>query len=244
MRRFWTGLLLVTVILAACRGNGKKETETPPDARALITKAAESINSASSFRLELRQEGTPTVLETVLLADMITFNSAQAFFVSPDRVRAKVSIAIGEVTQEVLLVAVEDRQYLSNGILTGGSWQQQSFASGFQPADLQSPEKGIGSALLAVENLELVGNEDLDGVPVYHLRGVVAAEKVRSVTVGLMANDQGNVDIDIYMRRDESSRLAQIRLREPAGEDAEPTVWLISFDSYNQEFDIEEPTIE
>lgn len=246
VKRTWSVLLLILVagLLVACDRDKKDEDDTPPDAQALLSKAAESINTAESFRLELRQEGVPTLIETTLLENIvITFTSAQAYFVQPDRVQAVVTVAFGDAAQEVELVVVQDRQYLKHGLLTQGEWSQQDIAPGFQPADLQSPEKGIGGALLAIQNLEYVDEEELDGVPVYHLRGVVAAERVRSVTVGLMASQAGNVDIDVYVRRDDTGRVAKIVLKEPATEPDTFTTWSISFDSYNQEFEIEEPQI-
>lgn len=237
-------LLMVVLSLTACNRDNKKENDTPADAQTLISQAATSINTAESFRLELRQEGSPTVIQTDVLADALTFNHAEAFFVSPDRSRAKVSIAIGDFTQEVLLIMVQDRQYLNNALLTGGNWQQQTLASGFTPADLQSDEKGIGAALLAIENPSLVGNEEIDGIKVYHLSGTVPAEKVRSVTVGLMASAEGMVDIDVYIRQDDTHRIARIVLEETSVASDASTSWFISFDSYNQDFKIDEPTLE
>lgn len=45
----------------------------------------------------------------------------------------------------------------------------------FLPSDLQSADQGIGNALRAAQNVQLIGEEELDGVPVYHLKADVEA---------------------------------------------------------------------
>ena len=199
----------------------------------------------------LRQEGVPTVIETDLLGDALRFNNAEALFVSPDHIRARVSISVGELTQDVLIIVVEDRQYLSSGVLTGDDWFRQDFAVGFRAEDIQSEENGIGTALLSMENVELIGNEEISGgISVYHLTATVAAERVRSVTVGLMASaSDTTLNADIFVRRDDTRRLARIVLTEPIEienpDDGSITIetktWTIDLDSYNQPFEIAEP---
>ncbi|NDJ85470.1 MAG: LppX_LprAFG lipoprotein [Chloroflexi bacterium] len=239
--KLWSLLLLIVVmVLGACNGEDGDE-ESPPEPQELLTEAAQSLNEAESFRLGIRHEGPSTEIDAGEF--VVIFNNATAFFVSPDRVWAKVSVAIGDLTQEVEVIAIEDRQYINNSFLTGGEWQAEVFAQGFQPSDLQSDEKGIGSALLSMDDAELLGREEIaGGVAVYHLRGTVDAQKVRSVTVGLMASDQGAIETEVYIRRDDTRRVARIVLKEPTETD-EVKIWTIDFDSYNRDFEIEEPDI-
>ncbi len=250
MRR-WLSLLIILLaaMLFACNGDDD-EDETPPDAQGLITEAAQNFNQASSFRLELRQDGVPTKMDVALSDDLvtsITVQRAEAFFVSPDRVRARVSVSQeSDATIDIDLVVVEDRQYIGGPLISlfldGDEWLATQFAADFEAGDLQSPENGIGAALLAMQNIEYVGTADVSGgVPVYHVRGTVSAEKVRSVTVGLMATEAGEVGIDVYIRRQGTRHVAQIELEEPTPEGNK--TWIIQFNQYDDTFVIEEPLI-
>jgi hypothetical protein len=229
-----TLLLLVSVVLAGCRDSDDEKTETPPDPAKLVQEAADKIDQAESFRLELRQEGPPTEIKNELDLD-VTFSSADAIFVRPNRLRARVSVAIGAVTQDVQVVAVGDSQYTNNRFLTNDEWLAMTFAASFSPGDLQSAENGIGHALRTIQDIELVGREDLDGIPVYHLRGLVDASRVRSVTVGLIGTEEGKIELDVYIRTKDSF-LARIVLKEPLdpnAETGEQRIWNIDFTGYN-----------
>ena len=239
-----TLLLPVALVLASCSDPDDEQTETPPDPAELVQEAAGKIDQAESFRLELRQEGPPTHIRNELGLD-VTLNNADAIFVQPNRLRARVSVAIGQVTQDVQVVAVDDRQYANNLFLTNDEWQVMIFAANFSPQDLQSIENGIGTALRSMQNVELVGREDLDGVSVYHLHGTVDAGRVRSVTVGLIRTAEGEIGLDVYIRTKDGFP-ARIVLEEPPDPNAEtdePRVWNIDFTGYNN-YDasqIEEP---
>lgn len=239
MQNWWRKLSIVMGCLvlglgaAACGNSDDDQEESPADPRTLMQKAATQIDQAESFRLVLDQEGPATVIENEL-GLTVTFNSADAIFVRPDRMFAKVSVSIEALTQEVQLIAIAEDQYIINRYLTNEEWVLMTFAYNFSPADLQSAENGIGNALRSAQDVELVGEEDLDGVPVYHLKATVEADKVRSVTVGLIGTNEGSIAIDVYIRtRDQN--LARITLNEPAQADAEsqdPTIWTISFAGY------------
>lgn len=240
------GLLLMLLVLAACNGNGD-EDETPPDSQALLTEAATNINAAESFRFEVRQSGAPTYFSFEGFEDLeISLNSANATFESPNSVLATISVLIGGQTQDIAVIAVENRQYYKHPLLTGGEWAQETLVSDFEPSDLLSAESGIGNALLSMRDVTYVGNTEVKSVPVYHLRGVVDAELAQAVTFGLMDTATGDVQMDVYVRREGTRRLARIEIVEPSPTDAEEDLsktWEIDFDRYNQETNIAEPPI-
>jgi hypothetical protein len=237
--------MLLVVGIVACGNGDDKEEDTPADPAALMRETATNIDQAQSFRLLLDQEGQPTIIENELDIE-VSFNNADAIFVQPDRVRAKVSVSIEALTQDLQIIAVSENQYVNNRFLTNDQWQAMTFAHDFSPADLQSADQGIGNALRSAQNVELVGEEELDGVPVYHLKAIVEANLVRSLTVGLIGTREGTVEIDIYIRTRDKN-LAQINLNEPPdAESQESTIWTISFAGYgNYNADeITEPEVE
>jgi hypothetical protein len=145
------------------------------------------------------------------------------------------------LNEEASVIAVDEVQYINQIFITGGEWCQADFAIGFSPVDLQSSERGLGDALLSIEDLEMVGREEIDGgIGVYHLKGSVETERVRSVSVGMISSAEGNSDIDIYIRQDETNRLARIIVKEIVSED-ETRLWTIDFVGYNQPYSVDEP---
>lgn len=245
-QRLWLVLVLLMAIVAliAC-GNSDEDDEAPEDVNAILNAAADELDNAESFQLVLQTSGAPT---TFVFAgfDAVIFNNATATFISPNTVKADLSVAIGASTQKGEIVAVEDRQYFNQPLITGGEWDAMELVPNFEPADLQSPETGIGSALRNMRDVEFIGNEEVNSLAVHHIRGTVDAERVRSVTVGLMSTATGDIVIDIYVRRDGTNRVALIELEEPSPPDSEEDLsktWEIEFRGYNQDYTINEPEV-
>ncbi len=240
------GYVLIVLLfgLAACNGNNDQE-DTPTDTQTLLSEAARNINEAESFRFEVRQSGAPTNFSFEGFEDLdITLNSATAVFKNPNSVRADISVGISGLTQKIAAIVVEDRQYYNHPILTGGEWQQETLVSGFEPANLLSNDSGIGNALLSMRDVTLIGNTEIEGIDVYHLRGIVDAELARAVTFELMSTATGDIQIDVYIRREGTRRLSRIELIEPSPAGSETDLsktWEIDFEGYNQEVTITEP---
>ena len=225
-------------------GNGDETPTELPEAEELMQSAAANFDSANTFQMELRQTGTPTQI-TEVLDNPIYFDRADAVFERPDRIGGLVNVLFGEIAAEVGLRVIGNEQFLKSPLLTADKWQTYTLAAGFNGGDLLSQEKGISTALVSIEDPEMVGREEIDGVPVYHVRGQVDAKKVASITVGLINTDAGLIDIDVFVRTRDNFP-ARIVLTEPAmvGEDGtplEPTVWMINFHSYNQDLEVSQP---
>lgn len=240
-------LLMLILVLAACNGDSSNDDDTP-EPEALLSEAASNINEAESFRLELRQSGAPTYFSFPSFDDVdITLNTASAVFDSPNSILAKISVSLGGLVQDVDVIAIEDRQYYNQSVITGGDWVQETLVEGFQPANLTSEELGIGNALNSMSNVTLVGNEEIESVPVYHIRGTVDAELARSITFGLMATASGDIQMNVYIRREGTRHIARIELVEPSPADAETDLsktWEIDFEGYNQPVSIQEPDVD
>jgi hypothetical protein len=222
-------------VLAGCSGNDDDNDDGElPEPQPLLEEAAEHFEQATAFQMQLRQNGDPTLI-TEALGVAITFDRAQAVFVAPDRLSALVNVAIDALTQEVEVVVVGDAQYAKNRFLTTGQWQEFVFAKGFDGGDVQSNENGIGNALRDIQDLEMVGRDEIDSIEVFHLTGNVDARKVRSVTVGLIGTRTGTIPIEVFVRTRDSF-LARIILTEPShDENSEATVWTVDFSGYNRD---------
>ncbi len=236
-------VLIIGLILVAggafffLTGDDSSESDELPEAEPLMETAADNLQNAKTFQMEMRHDGTSTLI-TEFLDFKIFFERATALFVQPDRISGVVSVQIDSLIQDFDLVIIGDEHFGKNRILTQGEWESMVLARGFNGGDLQDDAYGINVALENIENLEMVGRDDVDGIPVYHLKGQVDAAYVRSVTVGLMGTAEGLVPIDVYVRvRD--SYPARLILTEPRveedGANLDPTIWTIDFVGYNRD---------
>lgn len=240
-------IILISVALMTVACGSDDEDEAPPeDLNALINNAATELDNASSFQFELRQSGAPTYFFIAGFEEYeIIFENAVATFVADNIIQANLNVDFNGSTVKAEIIAAGANQYLRLAEVTGNNYWQDEYVADFVPADLLSDEKGIGSALRSMQNVEFIGNEEILSLPVYHLRGTVAAERIRSVTVGLMSTETGDIVTDIYIRRDGTNRLAYIELQEPSPAGAEEDLsktWEIEFRGYNQPYTIVEPS--
>ncbi|MBZ0306806.1 MAG: LppX_LprAFG lipoprotein [Anaerolineae bacterium] len=245
MTQKWILLSLILLLtLAACNGDVEEKTEeaTPVNAQTLISNAAAKIDEANTFELVLEVSGAPILLnaEEIGLNESLAFRRAQGVFVAPDKLGGTVEIALEDIVTELEIILVGNQQFIKQAFITGGEWQEMTFSENFTPASLKG-ETGIANAIRSMQQVEYVGEKELDGLAVYHIRGVVDAGLVKSITVGFIGTSQGNIQTDLYVRKDDGL-LEKLVLQEPLQEGAEaPTTWTISLYNYNEEYTIEIP---
>lgn len=242
-------LFLLIFVLAACGGDDKKEDATtiPPEPATLLENAAAQLESATAFQLALQASGNPVSLdaEAIQLDIPIIFQQAQGFFVAPNSVQAVVSLMLSDVVTEVDMITVGNAQFLKHNFITGNQWQAMTFSPTFDPAHLTSGDQSIPAALRTLQGVEYIGETDLEGVEVYHIRAQVDAAKVSAVTVGLIGMNEGQIQADVYIRAD-SGRLERLELVEPPNPDlgtTEATIWQIALYDYNGEYQITQPDV-
>lgn len=229
-------------------GSDSNESQSISDDPAeLITDAAVNMDGASSFRLYLDYLSGPNIdlgNEEITGGVDVTFHSADAVYMQPDRLQAEVSVTFLATTDSVDLIAIENQQYINHVLITNGQWQEATFTD-FQPGNLQSKEQGIGQILRSMEKLEYLGIEERDGGDMYHIRGTVDAEAVHALTFGLISSTE-RITVDLYMWT-QDRYISEINLKEPVIPEADtlkPGLWKITFSQYDKEFNIERPTVE
>lgn len=243
-RLFWAALLLA-LLLVGCNRDDKQEQ--PPDTVKLLADAAQKLDEARSFQLALEVTGAPILLDSskINMDVTLTLQRAEGVFVRPDTLQANVTILMDDIAAEVELIAVGQDQYLRHPIITLGQWQALKFSEGFNPASLVTGDDSIANALRAIQNVAFVGEETLDGLPVYHLKGEVDAARVEAVTVGLIGTKTGTVKVDLYIRvRD--GLLEELRLEEPIKPEVDanqPSVWKIGLYDYNGDYTVSRPEV-
>ncbi|MDB5079529.1 MAG: hypothetical protein JWP00_1453 [Chloroflexi bacterium] len=232
--------LLFAGLLAAC---GENPTATPtaipptPTPVKVLTPAdiaklsAEKLNTLNSlhFNVDIKSG-------QVELYQGITFKKAEGDFSKPDKFRAKlrVSVAIAQVDAET--VGLEGQQYL---LLTNlsKSWVTLPANVGFKPDVLFDPQKGVGAVVTKIQNMELAGTEQLDGVEVYHLKGVVKGADIAPLTASTLGKNDVNFDVwtsksDFLVRR--------VTFKEISTE-ATASDWQLDFSKFNEPVTINRP---
>ncbi|MBN1965451.1 MAG: LppX_LprAFG lipoprotein, partial [Anaerolineae bacterium] len=191
----WLIVLVLALVTAACGG----PTAPPPDPLELLAQAAEYIQTADSFGVTIDLSGAPVMIDT---AGIIGFIRATGSYVAPDRVQARVRATVAGIAGDVDVIAIGDEQYFRHSILTGGGWLNAEFSPGFNAEDLVRSESGLGRALGAVNDLELIGAEDVDGIQMWHLTGTAVGSEVAAITFGLIPAE-ADVLVDVYIRVDD-----------------------------------------
>lgn len=254
MRFITRVIVLITcaaLLMAGCNGDNKDKQENLPAARPLLEEGADQIQNASSLDVELDVEGYPveiegTSLEAVPVDVPLVFKYAKGVFQAPDRLEATIQFSLGVVSTTADLVALDHNHYLRGDLLTANRWINAEVIPGFSPASLMARPGGIASALLSVTDLEIVGEEDMDGLKVFHLRGTIEADAVYALTFGLIRSKQGLLKVEIYIGVSER-RVALIKLHEPPPaeeQDSEETTWWININDYNRDISITPPPLD
>lgn len=222
-------ILLLLIVLAGC-GAPSAITPTPPNARALIDKAAAEVQNVSALRFKLQLTGAPAFIDN---ANLISFVAADGSYIAPDKVNGKVSAAVAGVPGQIDIVAVGNDQFMKHILLTGNRWLKQQFSPGFNADTLIRGEQGIKFALDRMQNVEVVGTKDLFGTQMWHITGTAPVADISAVTVGLIRGT-GTAKADIYINV-QTGRVEQIVLVQPetiTPQTPDPTTWTLELFDY------------
>ncbi|HLA43737.1 MAG TPA: LppX_LprAFG lipoprotein [Aggregatilineales bacterium] len=244
--------ILLLLLLTACNRDDKNDSDNDNasvDTAALIEAAAQKIDDASAFQLELVVNGAPVFLDgaAIDLDVPVTFQRAEGVFVAPDSLGGEVTILLeDDVTAEVKLIAIGEDQYLQHPLITFNQWEAITFSPNFNPATLVEGDESIPAALRTMSAVEYVGVEDIDGINMHHIRGEVEVSRVSAVTVGLIGTTEGVVKGDIYIR-ERDGLLERMILEEPINPEIDPdqpSIWTIGLYDYNGDYTVTRPDIQ
>lgn len=250
--RFATHILTVVLIsvlfIAGC--NQQDESDRLPGARALLSQSAADLQNASSFEMEIDVTGYPVeiALRGLQLPPeaALEFKYARGVFQSPDRLSAVIQFSVGDFNTTAELIAIGRQHFFRGEVLTANRWIRGELIEGFTPASLVAQPGGIAYALDSIAGLSMVGEENLDGLDVFHLRGTLQAANAYALTFGLIHTRQGSLDIEVYIET-ANRQVTRFMFVEPPpaeAEDAEPTTWLFNLMEYNREVSITPPPMD
>jgi hypothetical protein len=146
-------------------------------------------------------------------------------------------VAAGFLVVDVGLIFIGDDAYMTD--LITGNWGPAPDDFSYNPAVLFSDTEGLSPVLREMEGVELVGQEEVEGVQTYHLRGQVSQDAISELTADTIDGDP--ITVDMWFATDDYHAI-RIMLSTPEGAEGDATVWTITLSDHNQPVEIEEPT--
>ncbi len=235
MRLKWLILVIAVLVAAGCKGN----QEPPPDPLELVGQAASYIREAESFAVTIERTGAPVYID---YNGIINFLRASGYYVSPDRVKARVRVLLAGIAGDIDVIAIGNEQYYRHSVLTGGQWLNAEFSPGFNAESLVRSDSGLSQAMGAIKSLELDGETRIDGILMWHLTGTAVGSEVAALTIDLIPA-QADVVIDLYIRSSDghAERMIIVQPDTVSEEQPVPSTWTVEIFDYNGEYTIDAP---
>ncbi|MFP4438308.1 MAG: LppX_LprAFG lipoprotein [Chloroflexaceae bacterium] len=232
-------LLMVTgVLLVGCNiagGPTADVTATPtPTPREISSRIGAATRATETVHFLIELTGAPVAAEP---SGFFTLVTMEGDLKRPDAVLATVTVRSVTGIAEVRTVSLAGRQYVTNPITR--QWQCVAADFAFDPAILFDPEVGLSHLLeTGFEEVELIGIEDLEGQPHYHLRGIVPGEELRAISYNSLG--AGPVAVDLWAEQS-TMRAKRIILVDTATDPEQPSTWTMNFSDYGKAVDVRVP---
>lgn len=149
---------------------------------AAAMEAVDTYHFEMDMQMQVDSEGFRIAVPFTFVGDVRT----------PDRVHGYLSMTVFGETMESEVIAIGERAYEKDRF--AGSWEESSdfLVSSFEPREFVAMEPGD------IEALELVGEETLERVGVYHLRGLASPDLFEEGTTGDLQLDYW-IDMESFL---------------------------------------------
>ncbi|MBN1485907.1 MAG: LppX_LprAFG lipoprotein [Chloroflexia bacterium] len=224
----WLQSLLLALLLFACGAPAFSMEE-------IAQRAGQAMAELESLHFNIGVEGGPAYIDT---ESSLSLRSAEGDMVRPDRVQADLKVGAGGLAViDLRFIGIGSEQFLTKPI--SGEWQRMPAGWGFDPTVLFDREIGVETAITQVQWSEQLGDEKIQGVRCYHLRGQAPGQLLAPLTAWLITSEQ--VEVEAWVGQADW-RIYQLRFEEPPPqEDGYPTIWLLQFSNWEAPVTIERP---
>ncbi len=211
--------------LAAC-GPGAPSAPTPDE---LLDRAAQAVSAMTSAQYTLVREGAPVVLDR---ATKSTFTEAAGKYQAPDRVSATLKVSLLGNVVSVQMLWLPEGNYITNPLTQ--AWTAAPPGASFNGAEIFGAD-GLPALLRdGVQNATLIGQESLEGLESYRLKGEADGAQLVALTAGTLAPGT-SYPVEIWIETT-TSNLVRVRISEPDGNG-----WLIDLFAINEPVEIKAP---
>lgn len=233
--RMWIAFGLTVVVLILAGLLAARQLSTPPapilpSAATLTQQALAALNSASTFHFAYNATGeSPSNTAMVI-------NSADGSFSKPGNIDAKIGALTGQGALASEFIVIGAQHYLLNPLTN--TWALAN-GSGFDPATLFDPHKGIAALLKQASHLAVVDAETLLTIPTYKVTATVPA----SVLAQLIAESPTATTAQITLWIDQTDKtVRRIVVSGPiTASDTAGTVRTLDLSQYNAAVSIKAP---
>ena len=234
------GLVAALVAVASCGGSaGSTDPSGPtlpaqPDA--IVIASAAAMGDVTSVRFDLSRTGAPVFIDQF---EAIAIERVAGEFTVPQSAQAVLDVEVNASLKTQLgAIALGDEVWLSNPIT--GVFETLPDGYDIDPSRFFDPEDGWRPLLSGLTNVTLIGLEDRDGER-YHVRGTATAAQMKTITAGLVGNQ--DVEIDFWIHPVTGLvRSAEFTTDSFQGDgDAGQVEWQLELSQYGDEFTIVPP---
>lgn len=147
--------------------------------------------------------------------------------------QVKVNTFLGSFSLPV--VGINGKQYMKNEL---GGWGQSSADQTVNLSAIFDKTSGLAPTILKMQNVQVLGNEMLNGVPTYHLQGTVAAADITQLSFNKLG--QHPVTFDLWLSSGNAPQIQQLYIKEiDAGTNT--NFWTFQFSKFNENINIQSP---
>ncbi len=226
---------LVPLVAGGTAGANEAVSATPSGAAAaidLLARASRRLAETESMHFRLDVEGETFVDE----GESIRLLEAEGDLRRPDRVATAFKAEVFTRVITLNLITIGDQTWTTN-ILTG-EWEFAPPEFAYRPTVLFDNQEGIGPVMGRVQDVELRGEEEIDGRPTLHVVARVDEAVIGPLTYETMSGSPITVDLWIDQ---ESDDLLRARLAEPPTAGDDPATWTLDLSEHGEQVAIEAP---
>lgn len=151
--------LAASLLLGGCRGS---RAEAPPDAAALLDRAATRIEQVQRFHYLLEHEHGAT---TIIMG--IKMTRAEGDVGGPNTMQATVNGTLGTVNLVLRVVVIGERGWVQNPLTR--RWEPTAI----DMHDVLDPQAGLVTLIRGARDPRVTGSEEIDGVRVWRVEATI-----------------------------------------------------------------------
>lgn len=188
----WCITFMAMPLLSGCN---KSSTPTPAlSATEIIEQCSAKMDTVDSFHIEITQVGGTTPL-----AIGLQVSKAVADVVSPDRLRGEITVIAGNLPIQVEVIAIGNVTFLTNPLT--GNWEP--FSGQFSAIGIFDRDTGIVAVLRHMTNLTKLEDQNVGGLPCYHVKGDITTDDLGPLTrlFTIQSLKGGNIAAEIWCDR-------------------------------------------
>ena len=154
--------------LAACGSDGGSDADLEDvDVVELLEQAASRMEGVESFHIELEhQNGTATIVRGLSMV------RAEGDVQALDQMHLAVEVSVGPLNADIEIIVLPTESWITNPLT--GRWEREDI----DVSEFFDPQEGITAVMRLVQNPELAGAEQIEGVDTYRVEADVASESL------------------------------------------------------------------